>query len=81
MNKKIIIHFHLIGLFFLIASCSSQNDLLNQVIKYGLKSLDPEYNGKMIGNKNLSDKDIEYILEYMKSYWPDEILNNYEYGF
>ena len=35
----------------------------------------------MIGNKNLSDKDIEYILEYIKSYWPDEILNNYENGF
>ena len=30
MNKKIIIHFYLIGLFFLIVSCSSQNDLLNQ---------------------------------------------------
>ena len=35
----------------------------------------------MIGNKNLSDKDIEYILEYIKSYWPDEILINYENGF
>ena len=56
-------------------------ELLSQIIKYGLKSLDPEYEGKMIGNKNLSDKDIEYILEYIKSYWPDEILNNYENGF
>ena len=56
-------------------------ELLSQIIKYGLKSLDPEYDGKMIGNENLSDKDIEYILEYIKSYWPDEILNNYENGF
>ena len=30
MNKKIIIHFYIISLFFLITSCSSQNDLLNQ---------------------------------------------------
>ena len=56
-------------------------ELLSQIIKYGLNSLDPGYEGKMIGNKNLSDKDIEYILEYIKSYWPDEILNNYENGF
>lgn len=140
MNKFFSLHFYMFSLFFLIVSCSSQNNLLNQdyvskgenlyvnncinchgvnlqgqkgwegkldedghrlapplngtghtwhhppellsqIIKYGLISIDPAYDGKMIGNKNLSDQDIEFILEYIKSFWPKEILNNYEDGF
>ena len=50
---------------------------LHQIIKYGLAQLVKNYNGKMIGfEKNLSDREIDYILGYIKSYWSDEYYNH-----
>ena len=46
---------------------------LHAIIKYGLSKLVKNYEGKMIGfEKNLSDKDIDSILAYIKSYWPKD---------
>jgi mono/diheme cytochrome c family protein len=46
---------------------------LHNIIKYGLANLVDGYEGKMIGFKdNLSDKDIESVLAYIKSYWPKD---------
>lgn len=50
---------------------------LHQIIKYGLAKLVKNYKGKMIGfEKNLSDREIDYILGYIKSYWSDEYYNH-----
>ena len=50
---------------------------LHAIVKYGLAKLVKNYEGKMIGFEDkLSDKDIDSILAYMKSYWSKE---NYEY--
>ena len=46
---------------------------LHSIIKYGLANLIDGYEGKMIGfEENLSDKDIDSILAYIKSYWPKD---------
>ena len=46
---------------------------LHNIIKYGLANLVDGYEGKMIGFKdNLSDKDIDSVLAYIKSYWPKD---------
>lgn len=46
---------------------------LHAIIKYGLSKLVKNYEGKMIGfEENLSDKDIDSILAYIKSYWPKD---------
>jgi len=46
---------------------------LHNIIKYGLVNLIDGYEGKMIGFKdNLSDKDIDSVLAYIKSYWPKD---------
>ncbi|MDB2526939.1 cytochrome c [Candidatus Pelagibacter bacterium] len=43
---------------------------LHSIIKYGLANLIDGYEGKMIGfEENLSDKDIDSVLAYIKSYW------------
>ena len=43
---------------------------LHSIIKYGLANLIDGYEGKMMGFKdNLSDKDIDSVLAYIKSYW------------
>ncbi|MDC0427895.1 cytochrome c [Candidatus Pelagibacter sp.] len=43
---------------------------LHSIIKYGLANLIDDYEGKMIGfEENLSDKDIDSVLAYIKSYW------------
>ena len=43
---------------------------LHAIIKYGLVKLVEGYEGKMMGfEENLSDKDIDSVLAYIKSYW------------
>ena len=50
---------------------------LHAIIKYGLAKLVNNYEGKMIGFGNkLSDKEIDSILAYIKSFWSEE---HYEY--
>ena len=50
---------------------------LHSIIKYGLANLIDGYEGKMMGFKdNLSDKDIDSVLAYIKSYWSKD---KYEY--
>ena len=49
------------------------DETLHAIIKYGLSNLVKNYEGKMIGFKeNLSDKDIDNVLAYIKSYWPKD---------
>jgi mono/diheme cytochrome c family protein len=46
---------------------------LHSIIKYGLAKLVEGYEGKMMGYEdNLSDKDIDSVLAYIKSYWPKD---------
>ena len=46
---------------------------LHAIIKYGLAKLVKNYKGKMIGfENNLSDKEIDSVLAYIKSFWPEE---------
>ena len=43
---------------------------LHSIIKYGLANLIDGYEGKMMGfEENLSDKEIDSVLAYIKSYW------------
>ena len=43
---------------------------LHAIIKYGLAKLVNNYEGKMIGfGDKLSDKEIDSVLAYIKSYW------------
>ena len=50
---------------------------LHSIIKYGLAKLVEGYEGKMMGfEESLSDKDIDNVLAYIKSYWPK---NKYEH--
>ena len=50
---------------------------LHAIIKYGLAKLVNDYKGKMIGfEDNLSDKEIDSLLAYIKSFWSEE---EYEY--
>ncbi len=47
---------------------------LHNIIKYGLTKLVKNYEGKMLGFEgNLNDKDIDSVLSYMKSFWPDDM--------
>ena len=47
---------------------------LHNIIKYGLAKLVKNYEGKMMGfEENLKDKDIDSVLSYIKSFWPDDI--------
>ena len=49
------------------------DNTLHSIIKYGLAKLVKNYQGKMIGfEDNLSDKEIDTILAYIKSFWPKE---------
>ena len=46
---------------------------LHAIIKYGLAKLVKNYEGKMMGfEDNLSDKDIDGVLAYIKSFWPED---------
>ena len=47
---------------------------LHNIIKYGLVKLVKNYQGKMLGYEDkLNDKDIDSVLAYIKSFWPDDI--------
>ena len=46
---------------------------LHSIIKYGLAKLVEGYEGKMMGfEESLSDKEIDSVLAYIKSYWPKD---------
>ena len=46
---------------------------LHAIIKNGLTKLVKDYKGKMMGfEEKLSDKEIDSILAYIKSYWPKD---------
>jgi hypothetical protein len=50
---------------------------LHNIIKYGLVKLVKNYQGKMLGFEDkLKDKDIDSVLAYMKSFWPDDVYQN-----
>tara|TARA_B100001173_G_scaffold256187_1_gene228198 strand:- start:564 stop:971 length:408 start_codon:yes stop_codon:yes gene_type:complete len=51
---------------------------LFNVIRYGFIKMDPNYEGKMLGNESLSDEDIWSILAFIKSVWPEDIVNKYD---
>ena len=47
---------------------------LHNIIKYGLAKLVKNYEGKMLGfEDNLKDKDIDSVLSYIKSFWPEDV--------
>ena len=47
--------------------------MLHTIIKHGLVGIVSDYEGKMAGfGDNLSDKDIDAVLAYIKSFWPDD---------
>ena len=49
------------------------DETLHKIIKYGLVGIISDYEGKMGGFKdNLSDKDIDSVLAYIKSFWTDD---------
>ena len=49
------------------------DETLHKIIKYGLVGIISDYEGKMGGFKdNLNDKDIDSVLAYIKSFWPDD---------
>ena len=55
----------------------SQEQLFN-IIRYGFKIYNENYDGKMQGNEKLNDDDIWSILAYMKSVWPESIQKKYD---
>jgi len=54
---------------------------LFKIIRYGYKKIDPNYNGKMLGNENLTDGEIWSILKYIKNIWPENIKTKYDSNF
>jgi len=54
---------------------------LFQIIRYGYKKMDSNYNGKMLGNQKLTDYEIWSILNYIKSIWPENIKTKYDSHF
>ena len=53
---------------------------LFSIIRYGYKNI-ANYQGKMIGNENLTDDEIWSILKYIKSKWPEKIRVKYNSSF
>jgi mono/diheme cytochrome c family protein len=50
---------------------------LHNIIKYGLVKLVKNYQGKMLGFEDkLKDKDIDSVLAYIKSFWPDDVYQH-----
>ena len=46
---------------------------LHNIIKYGLVKLIKNYKDLIMGYEdNLKDKDIDSVLSYIKSFWPDD---------
>ena len=54
---------------------------LFDIIRYGYKKTNPNYQGKMLGNENLTDDEIWSILEYIKTMWPENIRAKYDANF
>ena len=54
---------------------------LFDIIRYGYKKTNPDYQGKMLGNENLTDDEIWSILEYIKTMWPENIRAKYDANF
>ena len=54
---------------------------LFDIIRHGYKKTNPNYQGKMLGNENLTDDEIWSILEYIKNIWPETIQIKYESNF
>ena len=53
------------------------DDQLHSIIKYGFAKLIENYEGKMLGfGHKLKDSEIDSVISYMKSYWPDEYYNH-----
>ena len=51
--------------------------MLHDVIKYGYANMIKNYKGKMMGfAKVLSDTDIDHVLAYMKSFWPEDVYQH-----
>ena len=46
---------------------------ISSIIRYGLGMYDDNYQGKMIGVKNLSDEESSLIYEYIYNMWPVDI--------
>ncbi len=47
---------------------------LHDIIKYGLAKSIKNYEGKMMAFKDkLDDKDVDSVLAYIKSFWPDSM--------
>ena len=50
------------------------DELLHDIIKYGFNDLIKNYQGKMLGfGDKLNDNEIDSILAYIKTYWPEDI--------
>ena len=50
------------------------DELLHDIIKHGFNNLIKNYQGKMLGfGDKLNDKEIDSILAYIKTYWPEDI--------
>ena len=50
---------------------------LHNIIKYGFVKSVKNYQGKMLGFEDkLKDKDIDSVLAYIKSFWPDDIYQH-----
>ena len=50
---------------------------LHNIIKYGLVKLVKNYQGKMLGFEDkLKNKDIDSVLAYIKSFWPDDMYQH-----
>ena len=50
---------------------------LHNIIKYGLVKLVKNYQGKMLGFEDkLKDKDIDSVLAYINSFWPDDMYQH-----
>jgi mono/diheme cytochrome c family protein len=50
------------------------DELLHDIIKHGFNNLIKNYQGKMLGfSDKLNDKEIDSILAYIKTYWPEDI--------
>ena len=52
------------------------DELLHNIIKYGLVNLVKNYKGKMVGfGDKMNDRQIDSVLSYIKSHWEDEIYD------
>ena len=52
-------------------------EYLFNVIKYGFPFFDSNYQGKMLGNSNLSSEEAWQLVSYIRQVWPEEIQDVY----